>query len=73
MLACDFRNLVGKIVLAQHYPRGSEGVGFDDIAADREKTSVDLLNDVRTAQDQKFVAALPYPRNHPDRDCGTGC
>jgi len=57
----DFRNLVRKIVLAQHHPGGSKGVGFDDIAADRQKTGVDLSNDIGTAQDQNFVAALLTP------------
>jgi len=50
-----------KIVFGKHYSRSAECIGLDHIAADREKFSVNVLNNVGTAQHQEFVATFLAP------------
>ena len=45
----------------QHDTGRAESVGLDHIAADFEKVSVNVLDDVGPAEDQQFVAALLAP------------
>src|SRR5579863_2406237 len=58
----DLRNLVLQIVLGQYYRRSAESVGLHHIAAHPEEAGVNILNNVRPAQYQKFVASLLAPK-----------
>ena len=57
----DLSDLVLQVVLGQHHAGGAESIGLDHVAADLEEVSVNVLDDVRTAEDQQFVAAFLAP------------
>ena len=58
----DLGDFILQVVFCEHYARAAKGICLDYIAADAQKTRVDILNDVGPAEDQKLIAALLAPK-----------
>ena len=59
-----FIDLVGfvlKVIFAEHNAGGAKGVGLNHVSPGFVIGGVDVFNNVRTAQDQQFVAAFVAP------------
>ena len=54
----DGEGLILQLVFGQHNGSGTEGIGFDHIAAHLQKLAMNFLHGLRTGEDQVFIATL---------------
>ena len=52
------KGLIGDVIFSQHQRGGSEGVGFDHIAARLQKLAMNCLHRIGAGENQIFIAAL---------------
>jgi hypothetical protein len=54
----QFVDPIGDVVLAKGDRKGAESVGLNDVATDFEVASVNIGDDIRSSDDQEFVATF---------------